>query len=94
MMKLMPANRDPDGRALRTRNLDEAIDAVTRVYCPHTVEVVGRARGIDAFLKITHSTFQPLVGVLQRASQDRRANDPPHGIPNGAQGRGRRRIDA
>ena len=57
-----------EARALRTGNLDEAIEAVTRIYCPHTVEVVGRARGIDAFLKITHSTFQPLVGLSYSAS--------------------------
>jgi AraC-like DNA-binding protein len=62
-MSAMPADRDPDGRALRTRNLDEAIDAVTRVYCPHAVEVVGRVRGIDALLKVTNSTFQPLIGL-------------------------------
>ncbi len=67
MMTAMPANREPDERALRTRNLDEAIDAVTSVYCPHTVEVVGRARGIDAFLKVTRSTFQPLVGLSYSA---------------------------
>jgi AraC-like DNA-binding protein len=59
----MSADSDPNRRVLRTRNLDEAIDAVTRVYCPHRVEVAGRARGIDALLKVTHSTFQPLVGL-------------------------------
>jgi len=48
---------------MRTRNLDEAIDAVSRVYCPHTVEVLGRARDIDAFLEVTHPTSQPLVGL-------------------------------
>jgi hypothetical protein len=67
MMSAMPANRDADGSALRTRNLDEAIDAVTRVYCPHTVEVVGRASGIDAFLKVTHFTRQPLVELSYSA---------------------------
>jgi AraC-like DNA-binding protein len=67
MINAMPANRDPAERALRTRNLDEAIDAVTRVYCPHTVEVVGRTHDIDAFLKVTHSTFQPLVGLSYSA---------------------------
>lgn len=50
-----------DGAAMRTRNLDEAIDAVSKVYCPHTIEVVGRARDIDASLEVQHSTFQPLV---------------------------------
>jgi len=52
---------------MRTRNLDEAIDAVTKVYCPHTIEVVGRARDIDAFLEVQHSTFQPLVGLSYSA---------------------------
>ena len=54
---------DRDGRAVRTRDLDEAIDAVTKVYCPHTIEVMGRARGIDALLNVRYSTFQPLVGL-------------------------------
>jgi hypothetical protein len=43
----MPSHPD-EARALRTGNLDEAIEAVARIYCPHTVEAVGRARGIDA----------------------------------------------
>ena len=59
----MLADPDRDRGAIRTRNLEEAIDAVTRVYCPHTIEVMGRARGIDAFLKVRYSTFQPLVGL-------------------------------
>jgi AraC-like DNA-binding protein len=46
---------------MRTRNLDEAIDAVTKIYCPHTVEVIGSARDIDSLLKVDHPTFQPLV---------------------------------
>ena len=64
----MPADPDRDGSVMRTRNLDEAIDAVTKVYCPHTIEVMGRARGIDASLKVTRSTFQPLVGLSYNAS--------------------------
>src|SRR5437588_11929269 len=59
----MPADPDRNGRAVRTRDLDEAIDAVTQGYCPHTIEVVGRARGIDALLDVSYSTFQPLVGL-------------------------------
>jgi AraC-like DNA-binding protein len=62
----MPSHPD-EARALRTDDIDEAIEAVTRIYCPHTVEVVGRARGIDALLKVTHSTFQPLVGLSYSA---------------------------
>lgn len=52
---------------MRARNLDEAIDAVSKVYCPHTIEVVGRVGDIDAFLEIQHSTFQPLVGLSYSA---------------------------
>jgi AraC-like DNA-binding protein len=48
---------------MRTRNLDEAIDAVSKVYCAHTVEVVGPPRDIDAFLEIAHPTSQPLVSL-------------------------------
>jgi hypothetical protein len=46
---------------MRTRNLDEAIDAVTRIYCPHTIRVTGSARAIDAVLEVARPTSQPLV---------------------------------
>jgi AraC-like DNA-binding protein len=46
---------------MRTRNLDEAIDAVTKVYCPHTIQVAGPARDLDAVLEVTRVTSQPLV---------------------------------
>lgn len=46
---------------MRTRNLDEAIDAVTKVYCPHTIQVAGPTRDVDAVLEVTHVTSQPLV---------------------------------
>ena len=52
---------------MRTRNLDEVIDAVTKVYCPHTVEVLGPARDIDAFLEVNHPTSQPLVSLSYSA---------------------------
>lgn len=48
---------------MRTRNLDEAIDEVSKVYCPHAIEVVGPARNINAVLEVTHPTSQPLVGL-------------------------------
>ena len=41
---------------MRTSDLDEAIEAVTRVLCPHRIEVLGRDRTIDAVLKVTHPT--------------------------------------
>jgi AraC-like DNA-binding protein len=53
---------------MRTRNLDEAIDAVSKVYCPHTIEVTGPARNIDAVLEVTHQTSQPLVELSYSAS--------------------------
>jgi AraC-like DNA-binding protein len=46
---------------MRTRNLDEAIDAVTKVYCPHTIEVAGPTRDVDVVLEVTRPTSQPLV---------------------------------
>lgn len=52
---------------MRTRNLDEAIDAVTKVYCPHRVEVVGPSRDIDVFLEVNHPTSQPLVTLSYSA---------------------------
>lgn len=52
---------------MRTRNLDEAIDAVSKVYCPHTVEVMGPVGEIDAFLEVSHPTSQPLVRLSYSA---------------------------
>jgi AraC-like DNA-binding protein len=46
---------------MRTRNLDEAIDAVTKVYCPHTIQITGPSRNVDAVLEVTRVTSQPLV---------------------------------
>jgi len=48
---------------MRTRNLDEAIDAVSKVYCPHTVEVVGPVGEVDALLEVAHPTSHPLVSL-------------------------------
>jgi AraC-like DNA-binding protein len=52
---------------MRTRNLDEAVAAVSKVYCPHTVEVMGPLGEIDAFLDISHPTSQPLVRLSYSA---------------------------
>jgi AraC-like DNA-binding protein len=52
---------------MRTRNLEEAIEAVTKVYCPHTVEVLAPARDIDAFLEVHRPTSQPLVSLSYSA---------------------------
>jgi hypothetical protein len=47
---------------MRTRNLDEAIDAVSKVCCPHAIEVVGRSRNINAVLHVSHAASRPLSG--------------------------------
>jgi len=41
---------------------------VSKVYCPHTVEVLGPAKGIDAFLEFAHPTHQPLVSLSYGAA--------------------------
>ena len=46
---------------MRTRNIDEAIEAVSKVYCPHSISVTGRAAGIDSVLEIIQPGPQPLV---------------------------------
>ncbi len=46
---------------MRTQDLDEAIDAVTKVYCPHTIRVTGQACKLDVVLEVTRPTSQPLV---------------------------------
>ena len=46
---------------MRTQDLDEAIDAVTKVYCPHTIQVTGSSRKLDVVLEVTRPTSQPLV---------------------------------
>ena len=37
---------------LRTADLDETIDAVTRIYCPHSVHVHGSNRGVSSELDV------------------------------------------
>lgn len=46
---------------MRTRNLDEATEAVTKVYCPHTTEVIGRNHALDIILDIERKKHVPLI---------------------------------
>ena len=55
------------GKDMRTRNLDELVDTVSKVYCPFTIKVVGRARKIEAEFNISHVTKQPLVTLSHSA---------------------------
>ena len=48
---------------LHTADLEEAIRAVSRVYCPHEVQVRGGARGLTSDLKVLHGGLQPLVSL-------------------------------
>ena len=52
---------------MRTRNVDEAIEAVSKVYCPHSISVTGRAAGIDSELEIIQPGPQPLVYLAYAA---------------------------
>src|SRR5262245_64248634 len=53
---------------MRTRTLDEAIDAVSKLYCPHTLALTGRVRNTDAVPKVHHSaSSQPLVELSSGA---------------------------
>lgn len=60
---------------MRTRKLDEAIEAVSRVYCPHSVAVAGPARDIDAFLDVRSISAQRLVTLSYGATVDIDAQD-------------------
>lgn len=53
---------------MRTSDLEEAIEAVTKVLCPHRIEVAGRGRTIDAVLKVARPTTQPLVELSYGAA--------------------------
>ena len=48
---------------LQTSNLTEAIDAVSRVYCSHEVEIRGGARDVSVTLDVIRRTAQPIVGL-------------------------------
>lgn len=52
---------------LRTSDLAEAIDAVSRIYCPHEVEVRGSNRGVAVALEVIHGGIQPVVGLRYSA---------------------------
>jgi hypothetical protein len=47
----------------RTSDLAEAVDAVSRVYCPHDVEIRRSDRPVNATLKVIRGRAQPVVGL-------------------------------
>lgn len=50
-----------------TRNIDELVDVVSKVYCPFAIRVVGRARNIEAIFEVNKTTSQPLVTLSHNA---------------------------
>lgn len=40
---------------LRTADLDETIDAVTRIYCPHSVRVLSANGRLSSELEVSHA---------------------------------------
>lgn len=52
-----------DRLMLRTSNLEVAIDAVSRVYCPHRIAPIGPVRQVDASLEVRRPGVQPIVSL-------------------------------
>lgn len=53
---------------MRTRDLDEAVDEVTKAFCPHTVAVMGRGRTLDVRLEVKQpAALQPVVELAYEA---------------------------
>ena len=52
---------------IRTSDLTEAVDAVSRVYCPHEVEIRGSNRGVSATLEVIHGAVQRVMSLKYSA---------------------------
>lgn len=52
---------------MRTRDIDQAIEAVSRVYCPHSIQIKGRSSGIDSVLEVMKPGRQPLIHLSYAA---------------------------
>jgi AraC-like DNA-binding protein len=60
---------------LRTADLDEAIDAVTRIYCPHALHVRGSNHGVNSELAVNRTGALPIVYLKYSAPVDIDAGD-------------------
>lgn len=58
---------DADVLRLSTADLDETIDAVTRVYCPHSVRVRGSNRGVSSELQVRSAGALRIVSLKYSA---------------------------
>jgi hypothetical protein len=52
---------------LRTADLDETIDAVTRIYCPHSVRIHGSNRGVSSELEVDRAGALHIVSLKYSA---------------------------
>jgi AraC-like DNA-binding protein len=66
---------DVEKLRLRTADLDEAIDAVTRIYCPHSVHVHGGNRGLSSELEVSQAGPLRIVDLKYSARVDIEACD-------------------
>src|SRR6266705_81361 len=49
---------------LRTSDLSEAVDAVSRVYCPHEIEIRGSSRRDITTLEVVRGGVQPVIRLM------------------------------
>src|SRR5882724_10808923 len=49
---------------LRTSDLSEAVDAVSRVYCPHEIEIRGGSRRDITTLEVVRGGVQPVIRLM------------------------------
>jgi len=49
---------------LRTSDLSEAVDAVSRVYCPHEIEIRGNSRSDITTLEVVRGGAQPVIRLM------------------------------
>jgi len=52
---------------LRTADLDEAVDAVTRIYCPHSLRIHGSNRGVSSELEVSRAGALRIVELKYSA---------------------------
>lgn len=60
---------------LRTADLDEAVDAVTRIYCPHSLNIRGSNRGVSSELEVNRAGALRIVDLKYSAPVDIDAGD-------------------
>jgi AraC-like DNA-binding protein len=49
--------------SVQTRNIDEAVEAVSRLLVPHSIKVMNTRERIDARLQVRQPTSQPLISL-------------------------------